>query len=208
MDIHPPEHPIRTVRDFLLQIFTVTCGIIIALGLEALLTWNNDRELARVTRADFRAELSANLANLTRLRPGDADDFKWMVAMVAYGEARLKHQEAKAPALLTQRNFTALPKAAWDTALATQAIHRLQFDEARALASAYSAQAALNDLESHAEDQWVTMAAYGDLESLNDQEERMALGALRVSAAYAGSMLNAEEHVMEQYKAALAALGS
>lgn len=31
MDIHPPHHPIRSVRDFLLQSFTVTCGIIIAL---------------------------------------------------------------------------------------------------------------------------------------------------------------------------------
>ncbi len=195
------------MRDFLLQIFTVTCGIVIALGLEALLTWNNDRELARVTRADFRAELSANLAKLTRLRPGDQDNFKWMVTMIAYGEARLKHQEAKQPVLLSERNFAALPKAAWDTALATQAIHRLRFDEARALAAAYSGQAALNDLESHAEDQWVTMAAYGDLTGLPDQEARAGLGALRVSAAYAGSMLYVEGRVIEGYQTALAALG-
>ncbi len=206
MDIHPPEHPIRSVRDFLLQIFTVTCGIVIALGLEGLLNWDSDRALARVTRADFRAEISANLANLTRLRPGDEDNFKWMLAVIAYGEARLKHQQAKQPAFLTERSFTALPKAAWDTALATQAIHRLRFDEARALAAAYSGQAALNDLESHAEDQWVTLAAYGDLDSLQEQEARAALGAMRISAAYAGSMLAAETRVMASYKAALAAL--
>ena len=105
MDIHPPHHPIRSVRDFLLQIFTVTCGIIIALSLESLLVWNNDRELARVTRADFRAELTANLANLTRLRPGDQANFKWMLSMLAYGEAKLKHQDAKQPVLLRRAQF-------------------------------------------------------------------------------------------------------
>jgi hypothetical protein len=129
-----------------------------------------------------------------------------MLSMIVYGEARLKHEQAKQPALLTERNFTALPKAAWDTAMATQAIHRLRFDEARALAAAYSGQASLNDLESHAEDQWVTMAAYGDVDGLQDQEFRTALGALRVSAAYTGSMLNAEAHVIEGYKTALKAL--
>ena len=207
MDIHPPHHPIGSVRDFLLQIFTVTCGIVIALGMESLLVWNNERELSLAARADFRAELSANLATLTRLQPGDRDNFNWMVSMIAYGQARLKHQDTKPPALLAQRSFTALPKTAWDTALATQAIRLLRFDQARALAGAYSGQAALNDLESHAEDQWVAMAAYGDLDSLDDQQARTALGALRVSAAYAGSMLGAEARVIAEYKAALAALG-
>ena len=52
----------------------------------------------------------------------------------------------------------------------------------------------------------VSMAAYGDLDGLQDQEARAALGALRVSAAYEGSMLNAEARVIEMYKTALAAL--
>jgi hypothetical protein len=75
MDIHPPEHPIRSVRDFLVQMFTVTCGIIIALGLEALVTWRSDASLASVTRADFRAEISENLANLEQVKPGMQSDF-------------------------------------------------------------------------------------------------------------------------------------
>jgi hypothetical protein len=207
MDIHPPHAPIRSMRDFLLQIFTVTIGIIIALSLEALVNWHTDAQLARVTRADFRAEISENLADLEKLKPGMQSDFQWMIAMITYGEAKLRHQDAKRPAILTQRSFATLSKSAWDTALATQAIHRLRFEEARQLASAYNKQAALNDLEDHAEHQWISMAAVGDLDTLQDQEARAALGNLRIAAAYAGSMLNAEETVIAGYKAALKVLG-
>ena len=203
MDIHPPHHPIRSIRDFLLQIFTVTVGIIIALGLEGLITWHSDQNLARITRDDFRAEITENLANLQKLNPGTQSDFKWMMAMVAYGEARLRHQDAKQPPLLSSRSFTTLSKAAWDTALATQAIHHLRFQEARQLASTYSKQASLNDLEDHAVHQWISLASYGNLDLLQDQEARAGLGSLRVAAAYTGSILAAEDRLMESYKAAL-----
>lgn len=208
MDIHPPHAPIRSVRDFLLQIFTVTCGIVIALALEGLIEWRQDEALARLTRQDFRAEISRNLANLQQTRPGTESDFDWMKQMVAYGEARLRHEAQKSPPLLEQRNFTTLSKAAWDTALATQAMHRLRVAEARQLADTYNKQAALNDLTDHAEHQWVSMAAFGgDLDTMPDQDSRAALGALRVALAYAGSMLAEEDQVIASYKAALAELG-
>ncbi len=206
MDIHPPEHPIRSLRDFLLQIFTITCGIVIALGLEEAVRWRSDQALARITRADFKAEISENLANVEGLKPRMESDFQWMQTMVAWGEAKLRHQEAKQPEFLAQRSFTMLPKSAWDTALATQAIHQLRFAEARQLASTYGKQAALNDLEENAEHQWISLSSYGDLDLLNDQESHAALGALRVAAAYTGSIIGTEDKVIASYKAALAEL--
>jgi hypothetical protein len=207
MDIHPPEHPIRSVRDFLVQMFTVTCGIIIALGLEALVTWRSDASLASVTRADFRAEISENLANLEQVKPGMQSDFTWMSAMISYGEAKMRHVPGHEPALIGARSFISLPKSAWDTALATQAIHHLRFAEARQLASTYSKQAALNDLEDHAIYQWLTLTGWGDPDALNDADLRVALGELRVAAAYTGSILATEEKVIASYRAALGALG-
>jgi hypothetical protein len=206
MDIHPPHHPITSVRDFLLQIFTITVGIVIALGLESLVQWRADENLARVTRADFKAEITENLANLEKLKPAMESDMKWMVDTIAYGEARLRHQNTKPPALLTSRNFATFSKTAWDTALATQAIHRLRFAEARQLASTYSKQAAINDLEDHAEHQWIALSSYGDVDNLDDQDVRSGLGNLRIAAAYTGSILNSEPRMVASYKAALAEL--
>ena len=79
MDIHPPEHPIRSFRDFAVQIFTVTCGIIIALGLEALVVHRHEARLLRETRAEFSAEIQDSIDKLQSVH-GLADrDIKWMV---------------------------------------------------------------------------------------------------------------------------------
>ena len=35
IEVHPPDEKIHGVRDFLLHLFTITIGLLIALGLEA-----------------------------------------------------------------------------------------------------------------------------------------------------------------------------
>jgi hypothetical protein len=208
MDIHPPEHPIRSVRDFLIQIFTVTVGIIIALGLEALVTWRGDVALARAARADFTAELTANIDKISRQLPGMQGDMAWMTATITWGEAKLKHLPTKAPPEAPDsRSFVVMANAAWDTALATQAIHHLRFTEARSLAEAYTLQKVMNDLTLRAEDQWLGVAAYGgDPDSLNDADIRAGLATLRIAAAYTQSLLGLEQKVIDQDKATLAEL--
>jgi hypothetical protein len=208
MDIHPPEHPIRSLRDFLVQIFTVTVGIIIALGLEALVTWRGDVALARAARADFTAELTANIDKINQQLPGMKGDQTWMAAMITWGEAKLKHAPTKSPPdLPDSRRFVVMSNAAWDTALATQAIHHLRFTEARSLADAYTTQKILNDLTIRAEEQWLGMAAYsGDPDAMTDAELRTGLATLRVAAVYTGSLLALEQKIVAQDKAALAEL--
>jgi len=46
VDLHVPEGPIRSLKDFLLHIVIVTIGILIALGLE------NTREACRAAVGD------------------------------------------------------------------------------------------------------------------------------------------------------------
>ena len=51
MEIHPPEKPIHTVRDFLLQLMTITAGILIALSLEGAIEWSQHRTLVSEVKA-------------------------------------------------------------------------------------------------------------------------------------------------------------
>jgi hypothetical protein len=208
MDIHPPEHPIRSVRDFLIQIFTVTVGIIIALGLEALVTWRNDVALARAARADFTAELTANINKIGKQLPGMQGDMAWMTTTIAWGEAKLKHLSTKPmPDGPNGRSFVVMANAAWDTALATQAIHHLRFTEARSLAEAYTLQKVMNDMTLRAEDQWLGIAAYsGDQDLLSESDLRAGLATLRIAGSYTQSLLELEKRVMAQDKAALVEL--
>lgn len=60
MEIHPPEHPLHTRRDFLIHMGTITLGLLIALGLEATVEYAHHRHQVKETRAALAEELEVN----------------------------------------------------------------------------------------------------------------------------------------------------
>jgi hypothetical protein len=206
MDIRKPKHPIRSVREFLLEIFTVTCGIVIALSLQGLVESRRDARLVRDTRQDFAAELAENLQKTQAVHDEAAADEAWIHAALAYGAARLKHDTSKTLEDPGSRRFVVLRNSAWETAQATQAIRLLRFDAARALAAAYNDQAALNEISARARDQWLGIAAADDVADLSDAEVRAAMGQLRVSYAYTASMAGLEARLIDEYNVAQKAI--
>jgi hypothetical protein len=61
MEIHAPERPIHSLKDFALHIAIVTCGILIALGLEGIREAIHNRHLVRETRESVRVEMEINV---------------------------------------------------------------------------------------------------------------------------------------------------
>jgi hypothetical protein len=206
MDIHKPKHPIHGVREFLFEIFTVTCGIVIALSLEGLVESRRDARLVRETRQDFAAEIAENLQKTQAVHDEAAADEAWFHAALAYGAARLKHDTSKTLDDPGPRRFVVLRNSAWETALATQAIRLLRFDEAHALATSYNDQAALNEISARARDQWIGIAAADNVADLSDAEIRTAMGLLHVSYAYTLAMAGLEARLIDEYKAAQKAI--
>ncbi len=60
MDIHAPDHPILSLKEFFIHILVVTCGILIALGLEGVREMIHDHGLVREARENFRVEMTQN----------------------------------------------------------------------------------------------------------------------------------------------------
>jgi hypothetical protein len=60
VDIHSPENSIRTWRDFLLHLLTITIGLFIALMLEAAVESMHNRHLVREARENLRSEIESN----------------------------------------------------------------------------------------------------------------------------------------------------
>jgi hypothetical protein len=207
MDIHRPKHKLESLREFAVELFTVTCGIIIALSLEAGVTYWHERILAREARADFRAELAENEDKLAKFVAADAALEGWFDSMIDFAHARLAHQAAKPPGDPPPRTFLHLEQAAWDTALATQAIRLLGFQETRALAALYNRQAAVNALTVTAIDQWISVSGYDPDEAMSDEEGRQALKQLRAAKVYAQSLAHTDAEILAQSKAASALLG-
>jgi hypothetical protein len=111
MDVHPPHQPIRTWKDFLLHLLTITIGLFIALTLEASIESMHHRHLVRDAHHSLRQEIQVNhelyatnvrrlqdnrvqlqrdIDQLRQLRGGkvpDHPDLSWNWAWDSYAEA-------------------------------------------------------------------------------------------------------------------------
>src|SRR5579871_3439227 len=66
MEIHHPESPIHSKREFLFHMFTVVLGILIALGMEGTVEWFHHRALVREARENILAEVRKNKETVER----------------------------------------------------------------------------------------------------------------------------------------------
>jgi hypothetical protein len=65
MDIHKPKAA-HSIREFLIEIGTIICGILIALGLEQGVEWLHTQHLREEARDAIRGELREDLYQLRR----------------------------------------------------------------------------------------------------------------------------------------------
>ena len=91
MDIHAPDHPILSWKQFFVHLVVVTCGILIALGLEGIHETVHTRHLVRDARENVRSEMSRNL-NYCKLEED----------RVTLYSTELKALAADAPAMATR----------------------------------------------------------------------------------------------------------
>lgn len=206
MDIHPPEKPIHSVRDFLIQIFTITCGILIALGLEDLVTSHREAALLAQTRAALTTEMQGNRQRLVEANASEEAEQKYLDAVVAWAETRFTPHPAKEPGATPTRGFVALRAAAWESALAAQATRLLTPREMQALSLAYNGQLVQGQFRAKAVEQWVALSAWGDAEKLGPDETKQVLRELRVAQSYNRILHGLQQTVVGQYDGALKAI--
>jgi hypothetical protein len=57
LDVHAPEHPVHSYRDFFLHLFTITIGLLKALGLESAVEWRHHVHVGDEAEANIVSEL-------------------------------------------------------------------------------------------------------------------------------------------------------
>jgi hypothetical protein len=125
---------------------------------------------------------------------------------IRYGERRLHHRQPPPPKDALPGDFTTLSTSAWESTVATNALVHMPFDQASALATAYSSSRAFNSLEERIEDHWFELSSIGDPSELSDADVRKVLGQLRVAYVYQTAAAQAGRDVLHKYDVALAAL--
>lgn len=64
MEIHPPHGPVHSIKDILLQLLTITLGILIALSFEGMREWRQERVLVNEARENMLREIRDNKVTL------------------------------------------------------------------------------------------------------------------------------------------------
>ena len=92
MDLHAPEGPIRSVKDFLMHIVIVTIGILIALGLEQLVEMHHRGKLAHDAVEGFRRELTSDSADVREVLASNSEVRKKIAEWIADLSSAAPHE--------------------------------------------------------------------------------------------------------------------
>jgi hypothetical protein len=142
MEVHAPEHPIMTWRQFFIHIGTITVGLLIAIGLEQAVEYLHHRHQLHVAEHNLQIELEANRKTLA----ADQEQLRGSAGQLLGILASIKALRAHHPAKLqpTQWSWSDLQEAAWDTARNTGATTFMSYPEAQELADRYTQQQLVN----------------------------------------------------------------
>jgi hypothetical protein len=165
MDIHAPEGPTHSFRDFAIHIGIVTIGILIALGLEGVRETLHEREQRRETRAVFRREIDANRKNL-----GLQD--RQLDRNVAQLDSILSRSRTPSDAAVLKQQIAAVDPgfyfvsdSGWQTALSTGALGHMETDEVLDLAGIAVTEQHYSEYEQQTYASWANLQAYFQVRS-------------------------------------------
>ncbi|MDE1145315.1 MAG: hypothetical protein PW843_01695 [Azospirillaceae bacterium] len=173
MEIHAPESPIHSLKEFAVHIGVVTIGILIALGLEQAVEAYHRHELAHEAVESFHAELKDNSDAISAVLADFADND----ARAERDIALLTSPQAAEGELLKYPNLRLdlLSTASWDTAIATHALAEIPYAQVRAYTDAYNTVRLFMEEEKAQLADWQTLRVYGDAPAQIDPAQRQAL---------------------------------
>jgi hypothetical protein len=161
MEIHAPEGPTHSFKDFAIHIVIVTIGILIALGLEGLReTWREHKAISEA-RESFDQELHLDQRFLAL-----------EVAAVGKANDDLKRIEAdlpvlsKTPAELTKRVMDIKPgfyffrTTAWESAVASGVLAHMNHEEVSRYADVYLSIRNYQDAQKASIPVWLAVQAF------------------------------------------------
>ena len=163
IDVHPPGKAISNASEFFLHLFTITIGLLIAVGIEAGVERHEHHELALQARQTMTAEIRHNagtvaeaLADITREQQKNND------TLANLQKVQLNPNDPSADNFNLDLSFNILgfEDTAWRTAQATGALGFMPYAESNRYSDIYDAeQTFLQRQDQLSEDETQTLGA-------------------------------------------------
>jgi hypothetical protein len=139
VEIHPP-HAIRSWKDFLIQLLTITAGILIALSLEGVREAIHDRGVVREARENIRREIADNQQELDGELRGMRDQTRHLDDALKFADEMLAKKHSDVQKLELTVSNANLRVASWQTADRTGALAHMDYAEVQKYAGTYAGQ--------------------------------------------------------------------
>jgi hypothetical protein len=157
IDVHPPHKAIGNTGEFFVHLFTITIGLLIAVGIEGCVGRYEHHELAKEAQQTMTAEIRKNASNMNDALKDIASEQKKNADNVASVEkAQLNPNDAAAQDMNIDVGYSAegLQETAWKTAQATGALAYMPYKQSERYSDIYGAvETFLKDQDQLAEDE-------------------------------------------------------
>lgn len=141
VDITPPP-PVKkySFADYLFQFITVTAGVLIALLINGLVEWNNNRQLVDQARSTIRREVEANLKELDGLSENVKRSGGDLENALRLANDLLSTGKTDVRTVSLNFNLATLNSSGWQSADRTGALGHMDYDEVQEYSELYTMQ--------------------------------------------------------------------
>jgi hypothetical protein len=163
MEIHVPEGAIRSFKGFLMQLLTITCGVLIALGFESVVQSRHHRRLVEESAANLAMEIHENRDTLKQAleQMGKTQEELRTIMNVVH---QLQADRTGKPGETTLSTaVTTLAATAWNTAAGTGAVGFMKYRDVTRYTRIYDQQQQFMDVERRFHDAMLELESYGAL---------------------------------------------
>lgn len=129
-----------TLVDYIFQFITITGGVLIALLINGLVQWSDNRALVAQARAVIEEEIAANKKDLDVTLIGVADDLKRFDNAIAFARDMITAKKTTITELKLHLNFADVTAAGWRTAERTGALSHMPYAEVQRYSFIYDLQ--------------------------------------------------------------------
>jgi hypothetical protein len=139
MEIHAPDKPIHSKREFLFHMLTVVLGILIALTLDGIVTWGHHRMLVREARANIATELRNNKETIQKAVPEIQARQKQLQDVISTIDQVEKTRKLSGKLGYGFASYE-LYSTAWKTAAVSGAVTHMEYEQLKDYTDAYDLQ--------------------------------------------------------------------
>lgn len=143
LDVHAPEKHIGNVKEFFLHLFTITIGLLIAVGIEGCVEWHHHRDLAKEARATMREEITKNSETMHDANTAILEQSKQLQSNIVFLKNIQEHPKdpkAQNGNLVGNYKMVSLQDTGWKTAQITGALSYMPYEEAKRYSRIYNLQ--------------------------------------------------------------------